>query len=718
MKQVLQSARTGELELVEVPAPSAGRGQVLVRNEYSLVSPGTEKLAMSFARKSLLAKARSRPDLTRQVIRKLRQEGPLSTYRTVMTRLESPQPLGYSSAGVVLEVGDEVAGFAPGDRVACAGAGYANHAEFVVVPENLVARVPDGVALEHACFATLGAIAMQGLRVAEPTLGEICVVIGLGLIGQLTVQLARANGCRILAVDIDPARVELARANGAEWAMTTRELTPAWSDEHTGGYGVDFALVTAASDNSEPLQLAAELCRLQGRVVMVGAMPIELDRRMFYDKALSLRMSTSYGPGRYDRTYEESGFDYPLPYVRWTENRNLQSFLALIAAGAVRPEGLNTPVVPFADAARTYGDLASGASRSLAIVFQYEGEKDSPTRTLALQALAAPAAEPQEARDTIGVGFLGAGNYAKAVLLPALEQAKHTARVALVTATGPSALRTGEKFGFARCGTDATSLLQDAAVDLVFVTTRHDSHAALAADALRAGKAVWLEKPVGLNLDEVHDVARAVQETGGFLTVGYNRRFSAHARAIKQTFARRQGSLAIHYVIAAGPTPRGTWLLDPREGGGRIVGEACHFVDLCTYLVGAPPVSVYARALSRDPESDDSMVALLGFADGSTATIEYLAKASPDLPKERFEVSCDGRTAHCDNFRITTFSDAKDLRTFNQDKGQATEIEEVVDALRHGRTSPFTLFEIVGVSMATFAMLEAARTGREIRLDG
>lgn len=715
MKEVVQSARSGELELVEVPAPSPGRGQVLVRNEFSVVSPGTDKLAMNFARKSLLAKARSRPDLTRQVIRKLRQEGPLSTYRTVMTRLENPQPLGYSCAGVVLEVGDEVAHFGPGDRVACAGAGYANHAEFVVVPENLVARVPDGVSLEHACFSTVGAIAMQGLRVAEPTLGEICVVIGLGLIGQLTVQLARANGCRVLAIDIDPTRVELARTNGAEWAMTTRDNSPAWSDENTGGYGVDFALVTAASDTAEPLQFAAELCRLQGRIVMVGAMPIELDRRIFYEKALSLRMSTSYGPGRYNRSYEESGFDYPLPYVRWTENRNLQSFLALVAAGAVNPATLQSPVVPFAEAVRTYSDLAAGVSPSLAVVFRYDAEKGSPIRTLEISRGAA--AGGRQPRETIGVGFLGAGNYAKAVLLPALEHAKHVEHVAIVTATGPSALRTGEKFGFARCGTDAAALLADASVDLVFVTTRHDSHARLAVEALRAGKAVWLEKPVGLDLDEANDVALAVQETGGFLAIGYNRRFSSHSRAIRQAFARRQGSLAIHYVIAAGPPPGGTWLLDPREGGGRIIGEACHFVDLCTFLVGAPPVSVYARSLSHDSVGDDSMVSVLGFADGSTATIEYLAKSSPDLPKERFEVSCDGRTAHCDNFRSTHFSDAKDIETFNQDKGQGTAIEEVIDALRQGRSSPFTLFEITGVSMATFAMLESARTGREIRLD-
>jgi predicted dehydrogenase len=426
-------------------------------------------------------------------------------------------------------------------------------------------------------------------------------------------------------------------------------------------------------------------------------------------------MSTSYGPGRYDRSYEESGFDYPLPYVRWTENRNLQSFLALVHSGAVRPGTLETPIVPFADAIATYNELAGGSPRSLAVVFAYDGEKATPAR---MMQLAAPRmTEPKAPHDAIGIGFLGAGNYAKGVLFPAIEQTPHIERVALVTATGASALRTAEKFAFTHCGTDVQAALQDPAVDLVFITTRHDSHAHLACAALHAGKSVWLEKPVGLHVDEVDDVLRAAQETGGFLVVGYNRRFSAHARAIQQAFARRQGPLAIHYGIVAGPPPRGTWILDPREGGGRIVGEVCHFVDLCTYLVGSPPTSVYSRTLSHDPESDDSMVSVLGFADGSAATIEYLANASTRLPKERFEVSADGKTACCDNFRVTTLPDARDLRTFNQDKGQATAITEVLEALRIGRSSPFTLFEIGGVSLTTFAMLESARTGREVRLD-
>ena len=713
MKQILQNARTGGLELVEVPAPAPAEGQILVRNAFSVMSPGTEKLGMSFARMSLVGKARSRPDLVKQVVRKLRQEGPLPTYRTVMNRLEAPQALGYSCAGIVEEVGPGVVGLVPGDRVSCAGAGYASHAEFVVVPENLVARVPDGVALEHAAFATLGAIALQGLRVAAPTLGEVAAVVGLGLIGQLAVQLLCANGCRVLGIDLAPARVKQALDQGAEWGAAPGALPPGWSDGVTGGLGADFAVVAASAADAAPLQLAAELCRLKGRIAVIGAMPLELDRRTFYDKELELRMSTSYGPGRYDRRYEELGLDYPLPYVRWTENRNLQAFLALVVAGSVRPDRLETQTVPFEQSVGAYEELAKGERRSLAVVFRY-AEAPAAARTLAL----APPRAAARSGD-VGVGFLGAGNYAKAVLLPALESASGVRRVALVTATGASARRTGEKFRFSACGTDAGAVLGDPSVDLVFVASRHDSHARLAVEALRAGKAVWLEKPVGLSPEEVETVVRAAEETGGFLTVGYNRRFSPHARAARKALAARAGSLAIHYVVAPGPPPRGSWVTDPREGGGRIVGEACHFVDLCAYLVGAPPTSVFARALGRDPEADDSMVAVLGFADGSTATLEYLARASAELPKERFEASADGCTVHCDNYRVTRIlrgGRAERVRTLNQDKGQRAAVSEVIDAVRSGRASPFSLAEVVAVSAATFGMLESARSGLSVAL--
>jgi polar amino acid transport system substrate-binding protein len=372
MKQVIQNAKTGKLELVEVPIPAVGPGQVLVRNHYSVMSPGTEKMAIEFARKSILGKARSRPDLVAQVLRKVKQEGPLPTYRAAMNRLDAPQPLGYSCAGVVEQVGDRVTGFAPGDRVACAGAGYANHAEWVSVPENLTTLVPESVPLEKATYATVGAIALQGIRVAAPTLGEIAAVIGLGLIGQLTVQLLRANGCRTLAIDLDEARVKRAMDLGAEWGAAANADHAAWIATASGGCGADLALVTAAASNSGPIQLAAELCRAKGRIAVVGATAMELDRRTLYEKELELRMSMSYGPGRYDRSYEELGLDYPISHVRWTENRNLQAFLALIASGAVDPGRLDAESTPFEQAEEAYESLARGDRGSLAMVFRYD----------------------------------------------------------------------------------------------------------------------------------------------------------------------------------------------------------------------------------------------------------------------------------------------------------------------------------------------------------
>jgi len=708
MKQIVQSPRTGKLELVEVPAPALAPGCVLVHNHFSVVSPGTEKQAMDFARKSLVGKARSRPDLVKQVQRKLAQEGPLPTYRAVTTRLDAPQPLGYSCAGVVAEVGDGVVNFTVGDRVACAGAGYANHAEIVSVPENLVARVPDGVELEKAAFATLGAIALQGLRVADPTLGEIGALIGLGLVGQLALQLLHANGCRVYGIDLDAARIRQAAAQGAEWTSAPGDDHGGWRNAATGGHGADFAIVTAASSSSAPIDLAADLCRMKGRVVLVGATAMDLDRRSFYDKELELRMSMSYGPGRYDRRYEELGLDYPLSQVRWTENRNLQAFLALIAAGSVDPAYLDTQTVDFEAAEATYEALASGERQSLAVVFRYPGHA-SPQRTLPV----APA-KPRASVERLGVAFIGAGNYAKGVLLPAVAKANGVERVAVVAATGPSAKRTAEKFGYQNCGTDPQAVFSSDDVDLVFIATRHDSHAQLAERALRAGKSVWLEKPAGLDGAQVESLIDTARDTGGLLALGYNRRFSPHARAIRDAFRERNGPLAIRYTVVPGPTPAGSWLTDPSVGGGRVIGEVCHFVDLCAFLAGAPPVRVFARALGEDPQIDDSIVALVGLADGSCAVIEYLADASSALAKERFEVSGDGRTAQCDNFRSTAISGHKAIKTVNQDKGQQSAVAEILAAAKRGDRSPFELDELLAVSRATFAMLESSRSGREI----
>jgi len=708
----VQNPKSGALELVEVPTPSVAAGQVLVRNHFSVVSPGTERMAIEFARKSMLGKARSRPDLVNQVVRKLRQEGPLPTYRTVMTRLDAAQPLGYSCAGVVEAVGESVAGFVPGDRVACAGAGYANHAEWVCVPENLTARIPDGLPLERAAFATLGAISMQGLRVAAPQLGEVGAVIGLGLIGQLAVQLLRANGCRVLAIDLDPARVEQALAQGAEWGASPGDDHGAWRIAATDGAGADFALVTAASSDSAPLQLAAELCRLKGRVVAVGATAMDLDRRSFYDKELELRMSMSYGPGRYDYRYEETGLDYPRAYVRWTEKRNLESFLALAASEAIDPSRLSLEIVDFAKAVQTYDDLAGGRLRSLAVLFRYDAAPAALEPRLLLRKAPRAATEGE-----VGIAFLGAGNYAKAVLLPAATRAPHVRKVGIVTSTGTSARHTAEKFGFDACGTDPRTVLDDPDVHLVFVATRHDSHASLAAAALRAGKAVWLEKPAALDEPQLGLLEEAARETGGFLAVGYNRRFSSHARRIRDAFADR-GPLAIHYAVAAGPTPSGTWHTDPAAGGGRILGEVCHFVDLLLFLVGSTPLSVHARALGRNPEADDSTIATIAFAEGSTATLHYLAQAASALPKERFEVSGGGVTAHCENYRETRFAGARSFKTLNQDKGQETAVREVIDAVKRGAPSPFALDDLLAVSRTTLAIDRARWRGDTVRIDG
>ena len=715
MKQIVQNARTGVLECLEVPAPRPDRGQVLVRNAFSVVSPGTERMAIDFARMSLVAKARSRPDLVGQVIRKLRQEGPLPTYRTVSNRLDAPQPLGYASAGVVEALGEEVTSLRVGDRVACAGAGYANHAEIVVVPENLTAFVPEGMALDKAAFATLGAIAMQGLRVGEPALGEVVAVIGLGLIGQLAVQLLLANGCRVYGIDLDPRRLEQAQALGMEWGAASGDDHGFFLASATGGHGVDLAIVTAASDSSAPIQLAAELCRHKGRVVAVGATAMDLDRRTFYEKELELRMSMSYGPGRYDRRYEEMGVDYPLAYVRWTEQRNLQAFVDLIARGRIDPMRMDVEIVDFDSATEVYEALARGERKSLAAVFRYGEDIDRSRQTaIGVAPRASKTWRPRVKSDEIGIALIGAGNYAKSVLLPILDRQKGISKRIVVTSTGPSAQRTAERFGFLACGTDPEVAFSDQSVDLVFIATRHDTHASLAESALLAGKAVWLEKPVGLTIDEVESVARSVEETNGFLMVGYNRRFSSHARAVHEAFAGRVGPMAIQYVVAAGPTPRGTWLTDPTVGGGRIVGEVCHFVDLCTYLVGQVPNTVQARALGRDPDLDDSVAAIVSYPDGSTASISYLANASSDIPKERWEVHADGMSAICNNFRVTSMPKGNKVWRLNQDKGQEAAVSAIKGAMS-GSVAPLpSVREIVAVSRACFAIRDSLLSGTAI----
>ncbi len=697
MKQVLQAANGGRTRVADVPAPALPRGGVLVRTEWSLISAGTERLIIDLASKSLLGKARARPDLVRKMLDKLRREGLVATYRTVSGRLAGDVPLGYSAAGRVVAVGEGVTDLAPGDRVACAGAGHANHAELIAVPRNLVARVPAALATREACAATLGAIALHGVRTADLRLGEVAVVIGLGLLGQLAVQFLRAAGVRVVALDLDPARAALARELGAEVALAGDDPGSVVQGL-TGGHGADGALVCAASDSSEPVALAARLCRRGGAVTLVGATGMELDRRVFYERELSLRMSTSYGPGRYDTQYEEKGLDYPYAYVRWTEGRNLGAVLDLIARGAVRMDRLLTHEFAIDDAERAY-ELVTGESAEpfLGILLRYDAE-----RPLAVPPPRAAAATASDAR----IGLVGAGLFATGVLLPGLRAAG-ASFTSVATAGGATADAVARSFGFARVAADADAVLADADVDAVVVATRHDSHAQLVAAALRAGRPCFIEKPLAITRDGLDDVVRAHAERPGLVCVGFNRRFAPAVVALHERLAQRTSPWHARYRISAGRMPVGHWTLDPEVGGGRILGEVCHFVDLLAFLARAPVVHV--RAV---PVGDDGVSALLRFGDGSTASLDYVSGGAPSLAKEHLDLHWEGRSYVMDDFReLTELGPGKPRRLWSgaQDKGHGAELRAFVAALRAGGASPVPFEESVAATRATFAVADAAR---------
>lgn len=697
MKQVLQSYRTGELSVAEVPAPGLEPGCLLVLTAASLVSVGTDRGTLELSQKSLLGKARERPDLVRKVMDRLARDGLVATGKAVFSKLDQPIPLGYSCAGEVVAVGHGVEGFAIGDRVACAGARIANHAELNLVPVNLCARIPAAVSDEAAAFVTLGAVALHGLRQARPTLGETFAVIGLGLLGQLAVQLLKANGCAVLAVDLDPARVELARTLGADVAVLRDAQVAEAARALTAGRGVDGALICAATPSSDPVVLAGELCRDRGRVVAVGAVGMEVPRRPWFDKELTLLQSRSYGPGRYDPAYEERGHDYPLGYVRWTEGRNLDAFLALCAAGRLKTEPLVTHRFPIERAQEAYEAVAR--EQPLALVLTYpRGAR--PSRTVQLSPRAAEGGE-------VRVAVLGAGAFASGTLLPLLGAAR---RVGIASARGASARHLAARFHFERATTDADALLQDPGVDAVFILTRHSQHAAQARAALAAGKHVWVEKPPALSEAELAPLLEAARASGRVLMTGYNRRFAPLAVELRQHFAGRRAPLLLQVRVNAGPLPAEHWLRDPREGG-RLLGEAGHFVDLCAFLCGALPRSVYA--LGRG----DDVSLSLRFDDGSVATIAYAASSDASAGKERVEVLGDGAWGLLDDFRrleLRRGGRRTASRARLQDKGHRPAVAAFFAAVR--ASAPPPLEELAAVSRATFAALESLRSGEPVRL--
>lgn len=713
MKQILQSYKTGELWLADVPAPLCGKRGVVVRTCASFVSAGTERMLVDFARKSLVGKALQMPDQVRKVIRKMKTDGIIATLEKVESKLDKPIPLGYSAAGVVVEAGPQADGFAVGDRVACGGAGYANHAEYDYVPRNLVVHLPDNVSFEDASAATVGSIAMQGVRQCDLRLGETVAVVGLGLMGVMAVQMCKASGCRVIGFDPNPSRCALAKALGADAAVSANLEGEARA--FSGGRGVDAVLITAATHSNEPVTVAAEICRAKGRVVATGLVGMNLPRDQYYKKEIDFRLSCSYGPGRYDPVYEEQGIDYPFGYVRWTEQRNMEAVIALISEGKLTPSKFITHRFAFDDSLDAY-KLLLGEVREpyLGIVLSYgnQGDDAKPADIVRRVDITKNVREPKTG--DVGVGFIGCGNFASSVILPNLRKVGGHVLRGVCTARGMSAGETARKEGFAFATTDEKDILSDAASDLVFVTTRHDLHASQVQAALAAGKYVFTEKPLCIAEEDLDAISSTTGAAEGRIMVGFNRRFSPHARLLREYFSKRTTPLVMQYSVNAGPIPLDSWIQDPTVGGGRMIGEGCHFIDFMAYVAGSRIVDVQARCVRSGDASScdaDSVSVNLVFADGSIGNLLYFALGDTSLPKERCVIHGAGSTAVMDNFMKTTCSGALGRRSLSgkQEKGFREEIAATLAAVATGGPSPIPFDDIADATRATFAVVKALK---------
>ncbi|MDA7657838.1 bi-domain-containing oxidoreductase [Verrucomicrobia bacterium] len=705
MKQLLQDLRNGETQVVEVPCPVVRSGSLLIRTVSSLVSIGTEGMLIRFGKANLFDKARQQPEKVRQVIEKVKTDGLANTLNAVKAKLDQSIPLGYCNVGCVISTGEGVDGFEKGDLVLTNGP----HAEMVCVPKNLVAGVPEGLKAEEACFAVLGSIGLQGIRLLKPTIGECFVVTGLGLIGLLAVQILRANGCRVIGIDLDSSKCDLARQFGAEAVdLSAGEDPLSVSQDATKGLGVDGVLITASTTSNDPVHQGAQMCRKRGRILLVGVTGLELSRSDFYEKELSFQVSCSYGPGRYDPNYEENGQDYPFGFVRWTEQRNFEAVLGLMESGKIDVKPLISHRFEFGDALRAYDQATSRGS--LGIVLNYgrgsEGGKiGALTRSMDLRSPASDSPTKSV------VGLIGAGGFTKQVLLPALAQTG-TRLKTIVSFNGVSGTQLGQKFGVECSSTDSKSVFGDGEIDIVVVTTRHDTHARLVMKALEAGKRVYVEKPLCLKLEELDQITgcyRGLVERGEspFVMVGFNRRFAPQIVQIKVLLARTTEPKAMTMIVNAGLIPNDHWTQDRSVGGGRIVGEACHFIDLLRFLAGSP-ISGVQIAKCQAPGSagkGDTLTVLLSFEDGSTGTIQYLSNGHKGVSKERLDVYCGGKVVSLDNFRKLTgygWKGFKNMNLWRQDKGHAAEMAALIDAVTEGKPSPIPFEEIVEVTRASF----------------
>lgn len=704
MRQILQNLATGLSELVEAPPPQVRRGSILIDTTVSLISTGTERMLVDFGRAGLINKARSQPEKVRQVLDKVATDGLLTTIDAVRSKLSQPIPLGYCNVGVVCE--SRAGGIRPGDRVVSNGP----HADVVSVPKNLCAKIPNNVSDEDASFTVVASIGLQGIRLAQPTLGESFVVIGVGLIGLLTVQMLRAQGCRVMAVDFDPVKLELASSFGAETCNPGLGDDPiAAGIAFSRGQGVDGVIITASTKSNDPVTQAAQMSRHRGRIVLVGVTGLELNRADFYDKELSFQVSCSYGPGRYDPAYEDDGQDYPLGFVRWTEQRNFEAVLEMLASGALNVAPLISHRVPFVDAQLAYELLASDKS-ALGIALTY----DHPVAPRH-EAIVAITARPLASADKVVVGFVGAGNYASRMLIPAFKAAGATLHT-IASAGGTNALVTGRQKGFAEATSDTDSLIISPEVNTLAIVTRHNSHARLAAQALRAGKHVFVEKPLALTHEELENVRAAYTEGDKHLMVGFNRRFAPQVQIMKRLLSTVKVPKSFVMVMNAGAIPADHWTQSQAAGGGRIIGEACHHIDLMRFLAGAPIVSVHARRMGdTDAEAvtEDKASITLGFEDGSFGTIHYLANGGSSFPKERIEVFAAGRTLQLDNFiKLRGFNWPRFNRhkLWRQDKGQKPCAEAFVKAVEQGGAPPIPATELFEVAQVTIEAGEMLRS--------
>jgi predicted dehydrogenase len=722
LKQIIQSYKDGNISIEDVPMPACKAGGVLVQNLASLISVGTEKLMIETGQKSLLGKARARPDLVRQAWAKAKKEGFFSVYKEAMNRLDEPIPMGYSAAGIVLEVGPGVKGFNPGDRVAVCGAGYASHAEIIWVPENLCVPVPEGVDMETAAFVTLGAIALHGVREAGLTLGERAAVIGLGLIGLITVQLLKAQGCRVMGVDLDPHKTILAQELGADMALVPgRDDIEEAVANFTAGTGVDAVIITAATDDNRPITLAENIARQRARLVLVGVADLQLTRKNFWEKELTFTVSKASGPGSVNPLYEAKGVDYPVAYVRWTEGRNLHAFLDLVAQGKVKVDRLITHRFAITDGLSAYDLILKNREPYIGVIIQYPvpeaGVERQRVRRVSLQPAVPASGEPAPR----AVGFIGGGMFSKNILLPALKRVKDVELVGVATTTGLSSEHLAKKFGFAYAATDQLEILNDPRINNVFIMTRHNLHAAQVVAALKAGKHVFVEKPLCITEEELEEIIQAY-DGSRLLVVGFNRRFSPLTQEVKASLARRTTPLVMIYRVNAGFYPDDLWVHDPQEGGGRLLGEVCHYIDFFRYFSSCPALKVSTTSISGEKgkyRPDDNLAITVSFQDGSLGQVIYTSKGSKLFSRERFEVYCEESVGVIEDFRlgqIISGGRKKKLKRFSMNMGYQEEMEFFFNAC--GNPSHYVeLFQsFVDSTRATLRALDSLRMGRPLEV--